>query len=141
MGGIFFGGNRPGIVGVMGELMYAKKGAKVGAIETSLHYLEIPVLLRVNAGSNSLNGILGYFIVGPAFDIKLRTEINGVKDDSDRFEDFDIGIVVGGGVEITRFIIEGRGNWGLRRVNKGDLSSAQEIKTKSFALLFGVRFN
>jgi hypothetical protein len=140
MGGIFFGGNRPGIVGVMGELMYAKKGAKQGVNETDIHYLEIPVLLRVNAGSNSLNGILGYFLIGPAFDINLKSKLNGI-DIEDVYEDFDIGLVVGGGVEITRFIVEARGNWGLRKILKGDLGDAQKIKTRSFALLFGVRFN
>src|SRR5262245_22504319 len=34
--GIFFGGNRHGAVGVMGEVLYAKKGSKVGEIDTDL---------------------------------------------------------------------------------------------------------
>jgi hypothetical protein len=142
MGGIFFGGNRAGVAGVMGEIMYAKKGSKDAAgITTDIYYLEIPVLLRINAGSNSLNGILGYALIGPVFDINLKAKLNGITDVKAQYEDFDIGIIGGAGVEITRFIIEGRYNWGLRKVNKGNLANLSEIKTRSFALLFGVRFN
>lgn len=135
MVGFFFGGNRPGVVGVMGELMYAKKGSE----GVDLHYLEIPILLRVNAGSNSLSGVNVYGIGGPVFDIKLsEPDILNV---DDVYEGFDIGVVVGAGVEITRFIVEGRYNWGLRNIVKGDLGTSQEIKTRSFAVLFGFRFN
>lgn len=136
-GGIFFGGNRPGTVGVMGELMYVRKGSDA----VKLHYLEIPILLRVNAGSNSLNGVNIYGIGGPVFDIKLKTTIDGGGSDDSDFGNFDIGVIAGGGVEITRFIIEARYNWGLRNVAKGDLADITKIKTRTFAVLFGIRFN
>ena len=59
--------------------------------------------------------------------------------DPDEIESVDASLVVGVGVEITRFIIEGRGTWGLRNIVKG--MEGVDIKTKTFALLVGLRFN
>src|SRR6266481_8415034 len=44
-GGIWFGGNRGGMVGVMGEILYAKKKQEGSGLtgSTSLQYLEIPI--------------------------------------------------------------------------------------------------
>jgi len=143
-GGIWFGGNRGGRVGVMGEVLYAKKKQEVAdqtGSSTSLKYLEIPILLRVNIGSRSRNGISIYGLVGPVFDINLKAEANGV-DVKKGYESLDIGILGGAGIEITRFLVEGRYNHGLRNVLKStDVASASDIKTHSFAVLFGVRFN
>ena len=47
---------------------------------------------------------------------------------------------LGGGVEITRFLAEVRYNEGLRNISK-NFSASNDIKTRSFALLIGVRFN
>ena len=143
-GGIWFGGNRGGRVGVMGEVLYAKKKQEVAGqtgSSTSLKYLEIPILMRVNIGSRSRNGISVYGLVGPVFDVNLKAEANGV-DVKKGYESLDIGILGGAGIEITRFLVEGRYNHGLRNVLKStNVASATDIKTHSFALLFGVRFN
>lgn len=143
-GGLFFGGNRGGVVGVQGEVLYAKKGSS----EIDLRYLEIPVLLRINIGSNSLNGFNVYGLGGPVADIQIQaTGPNGEKL-SDYFERGDVGFLLGGGLEITRFIIEGRYNWGLRSVIREqfdllnfDFGDVDKIKNRSFAVLFGIRFN
>jgi hypothetical protein len=81
-----------------------------------------------------------YGVGGTALDIKLKGKQNDL-DVSSHYEAFDVDVVAGVGAEITRFIIEGRGMWGVRSVLKGDLSNQQELKDKSFALLFGVRIN
>ena len=144
-GGIWFGGNRGGRVGVMGEVLYAKKKQEVDTTattgSTSLQYLEIPILLRINIGSRSRNGVSVYGLVGPVFDINLKAEVNGV-DVKSAYESLDLGILGGAGVEITRFLVEGRYNRGLRNVLKStNAASILDIKTSSFALLFGVRLN
>lgn len=142
-GGIFFGGNRPGVVGVMGKVLYAKKGAKnsAGTQAVDLYYLEIPVLLRINAGSSSLNGVLVYGIVGPTFNVLLKGKLDDV-DVRDDYESLDIGLQFGAGVEITRFLVEGVYTKGLKNVLKStNASSVTDIKTRSFAVLFGIRFN
>jgi outer membrane protein with beta-barrel domain len=141
MGGIWFGGNRNGTVGVQGELMYAvKKSQDTAGNETDLHYLEIPILMRINFGSANRERAAGYIIAGPAFDVKLKAELNGI-DIADQYEGLDLGVIAGAGVEITRFLVEARYNWGLRNVVKGNLATTTEIKTRTFAILFGVRFN
>jgi hypothetical protein len=142
-GGIWFGGNRGGRVGIMGEVLYAKKkqeasnGGLTGS--TSLQYLEIPILARINIGSRSRNGVSIYGLVGPVFDINLKASI-GSQDVKSNYESLDLGLLGGVGIEITRFLIEGRFNQGLRNVLKsGSSGSIGDIKTHSFAVLFGFR--
>lgn len=138
IGGLFIGGHREGTAGIQLDLLYAKKSTNApGGAKLDLHYFEIPVLGRFNFGSHSTEGVAGYIIVGPSFDIKLKAKQNGL-DVSDNYEGLDLGIIGGAGVELSRFIIEGRYNWGLRNVNK---TTTTEIKDKTFALMFGVRFN
>ena len=142
-GGIWFGGNRGGRVGVMGEVLYAKKKQEGSGLtgSTSLQYLEIPILARINIGSRSRNGISIYGLVGPVFDINLKASI-GDRDVKSNYESLDFGLLGGVGIEITRFLVEGRFNQGLRNVLKSDNAAAfGDIKTRSFAVLFGFRFN
>ena len=115
-GGIWFGGNRGGNVGVMGEILYAKKKQQVTGVtgSTTLQYLEIPILLRINAGSRSRNGVSVYGLIGPVFDINLKAK-QGNFDVKSNYESLDLGILGGVGVEITRFLVEGRYNKGLQR--------------------------
>jgi Outer membrane protein beta-barrel domain len=140
-GGLWFGGNRGGRVGVMGEILYAKKKAsQAGLTGTTLQYLEIPILARINIGSRSRNGVSVYGLVGPVFDINLKAK-QGNLDVKSNYESLDLGILGGVGIEITRFLLEARYNKGLRNVLKGGGANITDIKTKSFAVLFGLRFN
>ena len=138
-GGLFFGGNRPGLVGVMAEINYAKRSTKKNGNEQDYYSLEVPVLLRINAGSENINKWNVYGVIGPAVNLNLKAQQKGV-DIKKNVQTAELEIVGGVGVEITRFIIEGRMMKGLRNIGK-DLSLNEEIKTQSFALLFGVRFN
>ncbi len=141
--GIFFGGNRPGSVGVMGEILYAKKGAKdaSGKFTVNNYYLEIPVLLRLNIGSANRNtGAIVYGIVGPVADILLKADLDGI-DVKKNYESLDLGVIAGGGVEVSRFLVEARMNWGLRNIAKASGGAASDVKTRSFAVLAGLRFN
>jgi hypothetical protein len=142
MAGVFFGGNRPGIVGVQPEVLYGKKGAPTvsGTQQTDLYFIEIPVLLRINIGTQSINKWVVYGIVGPAFDIKLKGK-QGDLDVGDNYAGLDFGIVAGAGFEIFRFLVEGRGNWGVRNVVGGSLADLIDVRDRSFALLFGFRIN
>lgn len=138
MAGLFFGGNRDGRVGVMGEInLQARRGGTDMESET-IYYAQVPLLLRINAGSRSRGGVSGYGIIGPAVDVNVGSNLDSLGD-PDEIESVDASLVVGVGVEITRFIIEGRGTWGLRNIVKG--MEGVDIKTKTFALLVGLRFN
>jgi hypothetical protein len=153
---LFLGGNRPGIMGVATELTLIQRKFEVekdvdtpgGTIETT--FFEVPVLLRVNAGSHTLSGVSAYVLVGPSFDFRLKAETTlpdigtGFKD---KTQAVNVGLIVGGGVEITRFIIEGRYTKELRSLfsDKGatdlQFKAGETVKQKSFMLLFGIRFN
>lgn len=138
MAGIWFGGNRNGVLGFMGELSLVEKRAEAAGETIKLRYLEIPAVLRVNVGQQSRNGVSVYGIAGPVFDIKIGDEGFNLIDE---YEGFDVGILAGGGIEITRIGFEVRGNWGLRQINGGDLTDAEEIKTFTLQALVKLRIN
>ena len=144
IGGLFVGGNRNGVVGAAVELLYARKGAKANdgsGDQIDIDYLEVPVLLRINAGSRSLSGANLYAVVGPAFDIRLKSKLSTGEDLKDQTEGADVGLAVGVGVEITRFLVEARYTKGLRNIASASLDLGEKIKTSTVAIFFGVRFN
>ena len=146
MGGLFIGGNRGGRVGAAVEFNYAKKNAEFvfedGSKESlNISYLQIPVLLRFNGGSRTRDGVNVYGIVGPFFNFKVNAESDLDDTFDDSVEDIDTGITVGGGVEITRFIVEFRYDFGMRRLNAVDEDFVSDVKSRTAAILFGVRFN
>jgi hypothetical protein len=139
-GGIFFGGNRDGVLGIQSEINWIRKTAETDPLDLGIRidYLQVPVLLRLNAGSSSSSGFSVYGIAGPAIEIKIADEIEGLTLD-DGFEGADVSLVFGGGIEVARIIVEGRYAKGLRRVNN-TFSSVADLKTQAFTILFGLRF-
>jgi hypothetical protein len=146
--GIFFGGNRPGLIGVMAEVNYGKKGATESGNDENhydIRYVSVPVVMRVNGGAKSLNGVSFYGIVGPQLDWLISQKIFFGEDEfdvSDDTEGFEVSLVMGAGIEITRFIVELRYIHGLKSLAEDfDFANAQDLKSKAFAVLFGIRFN
>lgn len=137
-GTLFIGGNRAGALGLATELTYAKRGAKNGSAATDTYYLEVPLLIRENFGSDNKNtGAVIYVFAGPAADILLKAQLNGF-DIKSQYKSVDWNVLAGVGVEISRLIVEGRFNWGLANVLEGP---GNALKTRSFAVLGGLRFN
>lgn len=137
-GTLFIGGNRAGALGLATELTYAKRGAKSGSLATDTYYLEVPLLIRENFGSdNKDSGAIVYLFAGPAADILLKAQLNGL-DIKSQYKSVDWNVLAGVGVEISRLIVEGRFNWGLANVLEGP---GNALKTQSFAVLGGIRFN
>jgi hypothetical protein len=137
--GLFLGSKRP--VGALLELNYLERRAvdvTTGAT-TTLHYLDVPVLLKINFGSSHTNGVSFFVDGGPAFDFKIGDDISSLAQ-VQNYESFDFALIASAGVELTRFIIEGRGQWGLRNIAVNSFS-AGNLHSRSFALLFGFRFN
>jgi hypothetical protein len=140
MGGLFIGGNRGGVVGAAMEVNVVKRSTTQNGEDVDLYSIQIPVLARINIGSSSTSGAQVYVLVGPAVDWRFKAHSSITGSIKDQTEGYDLSLVGGVGVEITRFIIEGRYIEGFRNVAK-DLSDTDKIKTRSFAVLFGVRFN
>ena len=137
--GLFLGGSRDKVVGVQTEFNWLRKKTETASGQLiRIDYLQIPVLLRLNAGSSSANGFAAYGIVGPAVELKIGDEIDGITVD-DRFEGADVSLVFGGGIEIVRIILEARYEKGLRRINNS-FNDFDEIKKQAFTILFGFRF-
>ena len=88
--------------------------------------------------SGSASGVSAYGIIGPAIDLKIGEDFSDITD-TDEIESVDVSLVAGVGVEISRFIIEGRGTWGLRNIAKE--GEGLDVKTRTFAILVGLRFN
>ena len=126
--GLFFGGNRNGTVGFMGEFNVQSRG--------SAYYFQVPALLRLNLGSSSASGPSVYGIAGPALNLRFADDFEV---DIDAIESVDVSILAGLGFEVARFIIEGRASWGFRNLAKN--STIVNAKAKTAAILFGVRFN
>jgi len=139
--GLWFGGNRDGIVGVQVELNYMEKKGETesGLGDFTIKYIQVPVLLRINTPARSKNAFQFYGIVGPSFDFKVGDNFSGLNL-IDEFEGTDVAIMGGAGIDVARIIVEGRYSYGLRQINKS-FSDLAELKSHSFALLFGVRFN
>ena len=136
--GLFFGGNRPGRIGFMGESNILAKKSDTPTGTSTLYYFQVPALLRVNIGSSGtgLNNAIVYGIAGPALDLLFKDEFAITTDEVERV---DVSIVAGVGFEISRFIIEGRGTWGFRNIAKE--TNARNVRSTTFAILGGVRFN
>lgn len=139
--GIWFGGNRDGIAGVMVEINYLRKQAETqsGLGDFKVNYVQVPILLRLNTPARSKNAFQAYGIVGPSFDFKVSDEFNGLNLVNE-FEGTDFGLMFGGGIDVARLIVEARYSRGLKQINKS-FSDLAEIKSHSFAILLGVRFN
>jgi hypothetical protein len=144
IGGLFIGGNRPGIVGVGVDILYARKGGKEidgsgSDLSVNLDYLNVPVYLRINAGSASRSKAAVYGIAGLDLNFLLRSKFSTGESITDNFKRADYGLALGLGVEITRALIEARYTKGFGTIAKGTHDS--DLKTQSFAVMFGVRFN
>lgn len=146
--GIWFGGNRDGRVGLMGEISYAvkKNTSTVFGIETELErtYVQIPVLVRINAGSRERDKPSLYFLVGPVFDIQINTKEDGVDSPDDVYEGLEIGLMGGVGFEVARIGIEGRYSYGLKSVlatDVAELAGFGSTKLNTFSVVAKIRFN
>ena len=147
--GIWFGGNRDGRVGLMGELSYAvKKVSSEFDEEVERDYVQIPVLLRINAGSRAKNKPSLYFLAGPVFDIEISTKqsVDGTEIDTpdDVYQGLEIGLMGGVGFEVARIGIEGRYSWGLKSVLGTDAAESTgfgNAKLNTFSVIAKIRFN
>ena len=160
MFGIWFGGNINGPVGFMAELSYVRK--KITADfdpdnnYLTINYLEIPALVRFNIGSRMREGLRGYGLVGPVFDVRLSSKFfeDGEEITDDEFEEVfglenvfssvDIGIMAGAGIEWNRIGFEFRYSWGLMQLTTDEAADSglfPTVKANTIQILGKFRFN
>jgi hypothetical protein len=130
------------------EALYSVKGPrlKMGAVESQLllDYLEVPLLGRFSRRGG--RAIDYYFTGGASVGVRLRarsrTDFGGAVEDidiSDEVERFDVGVVAGGGLEISAVVIDGRYTHGLRDIDK-DKTDDVKITNRAWSLTAGFRF-
>jgi hypothetical protein len=141
--GIFFGGNRDGRTGLLGEFNYVTRKTKVDDVLEKITSVQIPVLFRVNMGYRERDKPSGFIHVGPVFDIQIKSQI-GANSPDDVYQGLNIGLGLGGGFEVVRVGIEARYVWGLKSVLATDAAVDGGFGSKkldTFYLIFKIRFN
>jgi hypothetical protein len=105
------------------EILYAQKGGKINGTPYKTDYVEVPLLLELCLGNKSFNpGI----ILGPAFNS------NVAKHGEVHVKKSDVGLVLGGQVTISKFLVSARYEIGLQ-----DAKDDEKIKNGTFTLLVG----
>ena len=99
--------------------------------DVRLNYLNIPVLLRINAGK------LLTFNVGPQFSILLNDQKNLFQNGQQAFKSGDLAAVVGAQINISKFRIYGRYNIGLNDIN--DIDDSHKWKNQQLQLGVGIK--
>ena len=139
--------------GMLVEFLYARAGTKInftedgntGTEQVKVDYIQIPVLGRGNfkASDKAVVHIFG----GPTFSFKAsdsqKLEVNGIEQPLDPSDEAnlkgnDVGLTLGGGFTMNRFTVDARYTWGLMNINKDSGSDQPEVKTKQFAIMFGM---
>ena len=129
---------------VQPEAVYSVKGASVDVadIEASVvaDYLEVPVLARFSLP----RGL--YAAAGPSVGFRLRaksrTNFGGSVEEMDlkeEVEPLDTGLVVALGMDVRRFVIDGRYTHGLSDID-ADKTDDVTIRTRVFSIAAGFRF-
>lgn len=133
-----------GWVTVQPEALYTVKGASVDIADLEgsvvVDYLEVPVLARFSLP----RGL--YAAAGPSVGFRLRaksrTNFGGSVEEMDlkeEVEPLDTGLVVALGMDVRRFVIDGRYTHGLSDID-ADKTDDVTIRTRVFSLAVGFRF-
>ncbi|MDO1451083.1 porin family protein [Rhodocytophaga aerolata] len=123
------------------ELLYTNTGAKVtyggsdladllgieeGEVRFNLNYIQVPIALVANLGPVQLHGgpYISYLAGANVKDLKSADlNSNEITDlNADNFNRMDYGLVGGIGVDINKFMIGARYNYGLRKVGDSGIA-------------------
>lgn len=140
--GILMGGNRGGTVGVEADVLYGQKGITVPIFgDYEQRVIHVPVMLKVNGGSANVNGLSVFGVGGGYFDWQFGAKLGSV-DISEDTDGYEVGWVIGGGVEVLRFSGQVRFMRGIRQIGKNfDVSRSVNSESKAVVVLFAFRLN
>ena len=98
-------------------------------------------MLKVNIGSDAASGLSFFGVGGGFFHWQFSGKLNDV-DVSENTDGFEVGYVLGGGVEFLRVSAQLRYIRGLRAIDRTfNVGASSESKSQSIALLFALRLN
>jgi hypothetical protein len=135
--GGFVRGRLTDLLGVQVEGLYSMNGGTdeeltfLGPVEQTLKldYVQVPVLVHFKGAQRGTASLLGY--LGPYFGFRVRAEVEAsdtTTDQKDEFKSNDVGLVIGGGVDISGFQIELRYSHGYTNIAT-DVLQAQGINS------------
>jgi hypothetical protein len=135
---------------IQGEPMILQKGGKITEGEESITlkvlYFDIPLLLSYKLPLNS-ETVLPYVMAGPNLGFRASAKINypdGSKEDAgDEFSGIDLGLGLGGGVEVPYdnliFFGETRYVFGLNNINKESDEGESKVMNRGLQIILGVK--
>ena len=142
--------------GLQVEGLYSQKGAEVDSPDFGgqvvegrfeFDWFDVPVLARYTIPSSTNTSF--HLFAGPSFSFKLGAksvfDFDGEEDEQDvddQFKGFDLGLVIGAGVDFGKFTIDGRYTHGLTDLNDFDDFDEEivEVKNRVFSIMAGFRF-
>jgi hypothetical protein len=133
-----------GWLSVQPEAIYTVKGASIDIFDIEsdyiVDYLEVPVLARVPIQRRV------YLAVGPSIAFRIRarnrTSFGGSTEEvniADDVESLDIGVVGAAGLEMGRWVFDGRYTHGFSDTD-ADTSDNVKIRNRVFSVSAGLRF-
>ncbi len=123
------------------EVLYSMQGVKATAgdgtkLTLEIDEIQIPLLLRL--GRNGTVAV--HFLVGPSIGIITKAKAKAHNFESDfkgELKSTDIGLLIGTGVTVNRFLMEARYTVGMTNLNDDD---SDDNKSRVFSVLVGVGF-
>jgi outer membrane protein with beta-barrel domain len=140
--GVLMGGNRSGTVGVEADVLYGKRGVTVpifGSFDQRV--VHVPVMLKINGGSPDREGLSFFGVGGGYFDWQFSGKLGNV-DISEDTDGYEVGWVVGAGVEVLRVSGQVRFMRGIRQIGKNfDVARSVDSESKAVVVLVAFRLN
>ena len=137
--------------GLVIEVLYAQAGTTVtlsdGGVtltqEVDADYVEVPILGRFNLRSGSTTV---HIFAGPNFGFKAHQKttlmVNGVSQPLQpgdaALKSNNAGITLGAQFDVHKFLVDVRYTWGLMNINSDSSPGEPEVKTREFAVMFGI---
>ena len=130
------------IFSLSGGLMYSRQGYKgkdytvsvLGVTATTKgkdwtpSYLNIPIMANV------------YVVPGLAVKLGVQPGFMVDKDDEKDVNTFDLSIPVGLSYEYKNFVLDGRYNWGVTKINKHSIDGEDDNRNSVFQITLGYKF-
>ena len=120
-------------------LMYSRQGFKTKDVKVAGYtvsgdswkpsYLNIPVLANV------------YVVPGLAVKLGVQPGFMIDKDDAEDVNTFDLSIPVGLSYEYNNFVLDGRYNWGVTKINKHSVKGLDDTRNSVFQITLGYKFS
>ena len=139
-----------GLLSFQPEVMFIQKGVHVNDsksddyAQATLNYMNIPLLARASIGLKAVElyfhfGGYGAYLLSSKRKISTSEDLNGHSYEVDDFNDYDAGVIIGGGLKVLSLIVELRYGHGLINVSN-NTDRYGESKNSHVNVSLGMQF-